>query len=842
MGDDRNMKQDDAELEEYGVWIKAGQEGEEMSDWDLDDSGIEEGSDAAETVSGNDSDYYLTDEEEQILSNLEEEALPDFGDLETRFTDESSEQSPSFQNPEGQTPQPNGGSTVILRKIEGELELLRQEIRDLRKELVYYKQPDAAAVERIGDDSAPGITETAAGGFFDQDSGDETIALTGDELDTILNEEEGGYPRGDASLQDDEVNSLIDDATPASSSAVEVMALPEDEFQDGDELIKDTSLDTDFSLDSLDPGITMLSGDSADDSEPSLADFDDETLELHITGEDEGSDSIVDLDVSSEGNLVESDLSVDDEILTIDDFPTEDNDLTTPADEESEMPRIVGEVVAASPRDEEEEIGMELDLDIPDEAETIGEITLDNLDLEDTEPAFVLPDDYSASETTAEEEISSGDDIGEEISFEDFVTEEEPEQESTGSTGPEDSTEESLSDDFTEVNLDDIIGDTDSGSVESNDTGAIPSVSSEDDMKDDTTELPYDEGEEVDFDMEEDDSSLEMEVEHPSDGSEDVDLSDFGLDSDDAKEEASEEIDLSEFGVEEVSEQDLVVETEENQESEKPASVEPVSNTIDLDLNEDDDMALNLEDDDLADGVDLDDGEISLDIDDMGEESTDPLAGIDIEEEEIDMTLDVPEDSMPEIEIEESASVEPGIELVEEDEPEPDMTFDLEDEEINLSDIAESDEPEETIASLELEDEEIVLEDIEEIPVEETPVDQDAINEIDISALDDTEEPAALDLGEETLADLDDKFEDEAVSEQFDLHMDEEELSSPDDVSKEDHALSELPYDIRKELKEVLIYMDQLLEALPENKIKEFARSEHFEVYKKIFEELGIEK
>ena len=35
--------------------------------------------------------------------------------------------------------------------------------------------------------------------------------------------------------------------------------------------------------------------------------------------------------------------------------------------------------------------------------------------------------------------------------------------------------------------------------------------------------------------------------------------------------------------------------------------------------------------------------------------------------------------------------------------------------------------------------------------------------------------------------------------------------------------------------------MDNLLDALPEEKIQEFARSKHFEVYKKIFEELGID-
>jgi hypothetical protein len=34
--------------------------------------------------------------------------------------------------------------------------------------------------------------------------------------------------------------------------------------------------------------------------------------------------------------------------------------------------------------------------------------------------------------------------------------------------------------------------------------------------------------------------------------------------------------------------------------------------------------------------------------------------------------------------------------------------------------------------------------------------------------------------------------------------------------------------------------MDQLLESLPEDKIEEFAKSEYYETYKKLFEELGL--
>jgi len=49
-----------------------------------------------------------------------------------------------------------------------------------------------------------------------------------------------------------------------------------------------------------------------------------------------------------------------------------------------------------------------------------------------------------------------------------------------------------------------------------------------------------------------------------------------------------------------------------------------------------------------------------------------------------------------------------------------------------------------------------------------------------------------------------------------------------------------IPLELKNEIKSVLAYMDQLLEALPEKKIEEFAKSEYFETYKHLFEELGI--
>ncbi|MDR0452407.1 MAG: hypothetical protein LBH15_05140 [Treponema sp.] len=53
-------------------------------------------------------------------------------------------------------------------------------------------------------------------------------------------------------------------------------------------------------------------------------------------------------------------------------------------------------------------------------------------------------------------------------------------------------------------------------------------------------------------------------------------------------------------------------------------------------------------------------------------------------------------------------------------------------------------------------------------------------------------------------------------------------------------TLANVPEKIREELKTVLAYMDQLLESLPEEKIEEFAKSEYFDTYKKLFEDLGL--
>ncbi len=58
--------------------------------------------------------------------------------------------------------------------------------------------------------------------------------------------------------------------------------------------------------------------------------------------------------------------------------------------------------------------------------------------------------------------------------------------------------------------------------------------------------------------------------------------------------------------------------------------------------------------------------------------------------------------------------------------------------------------------------------------------------------------------------------------------------SKPGDSTNSDNN------ELKKDIKSVLLYMDQLLENLPEDKIVEFAKSEEFTTYKKLFSELGL--
>ena len=72
-----------------------------------------------------------------------------------------------------------------------------------------------------------------------------------------------------------------------------------------------------------------------------------------------------------------------------------------------------------------------------------------------------------------------------------------------------------------------------------------------------------------------------------------------------------------------------------------------------------------------------------------------------------------------------------------------------------------------------------------------------------------------------------------------------EQILDAEEVSEESPARAAgsgtaVPENLKDEIRTVLKYMDNLLEALPDEKIQEFASSDYFVMYKKLFEDLGL--
>jgi len=115
------------------------------------------------------------------------------------------------------------------------------------------------------------------------------------------------------------------------------------------------------------------------------------------------------------------------------------------------------------------------------------------------------------------------------------------------------------------------------------------------------------------------------------------------------------------------------------------------------------------------------------------------------------------------------------------------------------------------------------------------------------------EEPAAEEENLETSAPTveeaveDDEFKEPVFAEEQTEPETETQTPAFDEITEETPApapapsgVDAIPEDMKEEIKSVLAYMDQLLESLPENKIEEFAKSEQFNTYKKLFNELGL--
>jgi pilus assembly protein FimV len=161
-----------------------------LAESELPDLESEPGAGANEIALGQSSDEELPEleEEQEPRSPLSQAAEPSevevtlsedivekdhFNDLEALETELASVTTRKRE--------PSASSAEILSRIEEELRSIRTDLTQLRGELSGLR---ASAAEAPAAEEE--VNQAAPGGFFDEDE-DETIALTGDELDNILN-------------------------------------------------------------------------------------------------------------------------------------------------------------------------------------------------------------------------------------------------------------------------------------------------------------------------------------------------------------------------------------------------------------------------------------------------------------------------------------------------------------------------------------------------------------------------------------------------------------------------------------------------------------------------------
>ena len=206
----------------------------------------------------------------------------------------------------------------------------------------------------------------------------------------------------------------------------------------------------------------------------------------------------------------------------------------------------------------------------------------------------------------------------------------------------------------------------------------------------------------------------------------------------------------------------------------------------------------------------------------------------------LSLGMEEAEPEEPNLEIMTEDSLPEEIDIPKVDEILPEETSD------NADDIMVDSNPSDFMESVKIDETEKVRDPFIDDIMEEPPTVEDAITDENVEYLA-KDENAIVDADvspipaeEPSVA-----FEEPQIDTKQESFPTVEEVSSPVESISEETAESNaedrtLPDDIKSDIKSVLLYMDQLLENLPEDKIMEFAKSEQFVTYKKLFSELGL--
>ncbi|NLC92462.1 MAG: hypothetical protein GX677_03205, partial [Treponema sp.] len=124
---------------------------------------------------------------------------------------------------------------------------------------------------------------------------------------------------------------------------------------------------------------------------------------------------------------------------------------------------------------------------------------------------------------------------------------------------------------------------------------------------------------------------------------------------------------------------------------------------------------------------------------------------------------------------------------------------------------------------------------IEEVPTEETPIEEPVTEEVSTEEAP-IEEPVIDEIATEEAPIEEPAF----VDINSDNNLTDENINYLTKEEDKEVDSSTPNASLKQDIKSVLLYMDQLLGKLPEDKIIEFAKSDEFTTYKKLFKELGL--
>ncbi len=250
-------------------------------------------------------------------------------------------------------------------------------------------------------------------------------------------------------------------------------------------------------------------------------------------------------------------------------------------------------------------------------------------------------------------------------------------------------------------------------------------------------------------------------------------------------------------------------------------NIQDTDNSLKIDFNND-----NLSEP-LLDNIDLD-SEISRDRENLPEEITVPKPeDILVESSPTDlMDADTETDSSEHKTMEKPEDTQISLETLDDLYPkETPINEALSDEKIDYLTSEEK-----------IEDASAIPEELHEEPAPGEPVDfTEPLEQPAPETFSDNTEPEPVQ--EEPVEEL---HEEPAPEESVDFTEPMEQPAATNSTESAGQQGNSLPAGLTQDIKSVLSYMDQLLENLPDDKITEFAQSEQFVVYKKLFTELGL--